>query len=205
MPLTAAQASQHGTPVTPARPESANEEEGEPVNGDAATANEAVTVTPAKVEKSRAFEVSAGQSAGISIDGAAEYQQILERYLGRLTAAGQLPQALAVLRKELDRNPNDPLLYERLANFLEQNNLSAQQEAVYNQAIQKFQDKGWYDKLARLYLREKKREAFASLTKQITDIFHGTELEEYFSMVSGGGPQLYLQLNLYAHQRFPHD
>jgi cellulose synthase operon protein C len=205
MPLTAAQASQHGTPVTPASPEPANDEAGESANGDAATANEAATVTPAKVEKSRAFEVDAGQPAGISLDGAVEYQQILERYLGRLTAAGQLPQALAVLRKELDRNPNDSLLYERLASFLEQNNLSAQQEAVYNQAIQKFQDKGWYDKLARLYLREKKREAFASLTKQVTGIFHGTELEQYFSMVGGGEPQLYLQLNLYAHQRFPHN
>jgi tetratricopeptide (TPR) repeat protein len=161
--------------------------------------------TAKKVEKSRAFEVGAGQPVGVFVAGSQDYQRLLERYLGRLTATGQLPQALSVLRKELDRNPNDPLLYERLANFLQQNNLSAQQEEVYNQAIQKFQDRGWYDKLARLYLREKKREAFASLTKQVVGIFQGTELEEYFSQVRGGGPQLVLQLNLYAHQRFPHD
>jgi hypothetical protein len=41
-----------------------------------------------------------------------------------------LPQALALLRRELDRNPGDPLLYERLADFLSQNNLSAQEEDV---------------------------------------------------------------------------
>lgn len=174
--------------------------------GEAAQPQEGATEEAAKkVEKSRAFEVGAGQPVGVFIAGSQDYQRLLERYLGRLTATGQLPQALSVLRKELDRNPNDPLLYERLANFLQQNNLSAQQEEVYNQAIQKFQDRGWYDKLARLYLREKKREAFASLTKQVVGIFQGTELEDYFSQVRGGGPQLVLQLNLYAHQRFPHD
>jgi hypothetical protein len=201
MPLTAAEASSHGA-IAPAVliPQPAGATDGEADN-DA----DAASTPPVKVEKSRAFEVSAGQPLGISIDGSLEYRQILERYLGRLTAEGKLPEALAVLRRELDRNPNDPLLYERLASFLEQNNLSAQQEAVYSQAIQKFQDKGWYDKLARLYLREKKREAFAELTKKVTGIFSGTELEAYFSQAHGGGPQMYLQLNLYAHQRFPHD
>jgi tetratricopeptide (TPR) repeat protein len=192
MPLTAAAA-------TDRRPA------GEPTQLQEGSPGGAADGTAKKVEKSRAFEVGAGQPVGVSIAGSQDYQRLLDRYLGRLTATGQLPQALAVLRKELDRNPNDPLLYERLANFLQQNNLSAQQEEVYNQAIQKFQDRGWYDKLARLYLREKKREAFASLTKQVVGIFHGTELEEYFSQVRGGGPQLVLQLNLYAHLRFPHD
>ncbi len=45
---------------------------------------------------------------------AAAYRQVLERYLGRLTTSNHLPEALAVLRRELDRNPNDPLLYARL-------------------------------------------------------------------------------------------
>ncbi len=174
-------------------------------DSDGTDANGVKSPSPKKIEKSRAFEVTPGAPSGVFVAGAQEYRQLLDRYLGRLTAEGQLPQALAVLRKELDRNPNDPLLYERLASFLQQNNLSAQQEEVYNQAIQKFQEKSWYDKLARLYLREKKREAFADLTRKVTDIFSGTELEAYFSQVNAGGPQLYVQLNLYAHQHFPHD
>jgi hypothetical protein len=195
MPLTGAEASNRGPAGVPAETSQTDQSSD---TADAAAAAQ-------KAEKSRAFEVGASQPMGVFVAGSQEYQRLLERYLGRLTATGQLPQALAVLRRELDRNPNDPLLYERLASFLEQNNLSAQQEEVYNQAVRKFQDKSWYDKLARLYLREKKREAFADLTKQVTGIFHGTELESYFNVVTNGGDQMYLELNLYAHQRFPHD
>ena len=202
MPLTAAQASNRAPNGTNAAQEDVSSQN--PDQG--ATASDGSANTAAKkTEKSRAFEVSAGAPRGVFVAGSQEYQRVLERYLGRLTATDELPEALAVLRKELDRNPNDPLLYERLANFLQQNDLSAQQEEVYSQAIQKFQDRGWYDKLARLYLREKKREAFAELTKKVTDIFEGTTLESYFAQVNGGGPQLFLELNLYAHQRFPHD
>ena len=50
----------------------------------------------------------------------------------------QIPPALAVLRREIDRNPDDPGLYERLAVFLEQNQLGTQQEEVYRRAIARF-------------------------------------------------------------------
>ncbi len=139
---------------------------------------------------------------------ATAYARILDQYLGRLTATGQLPRALTVLRAQLDRNPNDPLLYERLATFLQQNNLSAQQEQVFEQAFAKFQQPTYYDKLARLYLREQKREAFVTLTHKVTDIFSGTDLDRYFTAVNTAkpiGPQLALQLNQYAAKRFPHD
>jgi tetratricopeptide (TPR) repeat protein len=143
-----------------------------------------------------------------SLPAATAYTRVLDRYLGRLVATNQLPRALAVLRSQLSRNPNDPLLYERLATFLQQNNLSAQQEEVYELAFAKFQEPGYYDKLARLYLRERKSQAFAAITRKVTDIFSGTELDAYFQNVKPGqpiGPQLALQLNLYAAKRFPHD
>ena len=133
------------------------------------------------------------------------YGQLLDRYLGRLTTAKKLPEALAVLRRELDRNPNDPLLYERLADFLQQNNFSAQEEEVYRRAIDRFKSRDWYDRLARLFIREKRREDYSALTRQVVDTFRGTELESYFSSVNGGWPQISLELNLYAHRRFPHD
>ncbi len=141
----------------------------------------------------------------VHVAGAAEYSQVLERYLGRLVMAGQMQAALAVLRKELERNPNDPLLYERLAQFLEQNKLDAQQEEVYKAAMARFADKNWYDKLARFYLRQKREDAYADLTRQVTRTFEGTDLEAYFRSAGGVGPRTALQLSLYAAQRFPHD
>jgi hypothetical protein len=171
---------------------------------------QATPAASAKAKNSQAFEIATDTEPQAKANpGAADYVQLLDRYLGRLTATKQLPQALAVLRRELDRNPGDPMLYERLANFLGQNNLSAQQEDVYRLAMAKFDDTTWYDRLARLYLRERKREAFSGLTKKVTDTFAGTDLDRYFAIVPPGGaapgPAMYLELNLYAAKRFPHD
>jgi hypothetical protein len=143
-----------------------------------------------------------------SLPEATAYARVLDRYLGRLTATNQLPRALTVLRQQLDHNPNDPLLYERLSSFLQQNNLSAAQEEVFQLAIAKFQQPTYYDKLARFYLRLERRDAFAKLTRQVTDIFSGTDLDAFFANVTEAkpiGPQLALELNLYAAKRFPHD
>ena len=134
-----------------------------------------------------------------------QYEQILDRYLARLVAMDQLPQALAVLRGELDHDPNDPGIYEKLADFLSQNQLGAHEEEVYRRAIRQFDDKGWYAKLARYFIREKRDSEYSTLTAQVTKIFNGTELESYFEAAPAPGEQLSLQVNLYAHKRFPHD
>jgi len=180
----------------------------QPASADASTdgqsaANEPASKTAAKDALMQSLSFAATQPATKA--AAAEYQQILERYLGRLTMTKQFPAALAVLRKELDRNPNDPLLYSRLADFLQQNNLGAEQEDVYRKAIARFHDESFYDKLARFYLRSKREQDYAALSKTVVDTFAGTELEKYFSQVKGPWPQESLQLNLYAHQRFPHE
>lgn len=133
------------------------------------------------------------------------YAQVLERYLGRLTTSNKLPQALAVFRRELDRNPDDPLLYERLAAFLQQNNLASQQEEVYKAALSRFKDESWYSKLARFYIRQQQRDAFQNITRQVVDTFRGTELTTYFQQAITSWPEVSLQVNLYAHQRFPHE
>ena len=153
----------------------------------------------------QALDLSVASISPLSAPDDLNYSQLLERYLGRLTTAKKLPEALAVLRRELDRNPGDPLLYVRLADILQQNNLAAQQEEVYRRAIARFNDTSFYDKLARFYLRQKRQQDFTALTRQVVDIFRGTDLEQYFSNVGGNWPSLSLQLNLYAHQRFPHE
>lgn len=186
MPLTAALAvAPPPQPVTP--PESDGE----------SSADSAET-------KSAAFEITSTPPA-LRDESSVQYSQVLERYLSVLVSEKQMQSALGVLRQELDRNPNDPQLYERLAQFLEQNKLDAQQEEVYKNAIARFSDKSWYDKLARFYLRQKRNDAYADLTRQVARTFEGTDLESYFRNSGGVGPQMSLQLNLYAAHRFPHD
>src|SRR5205814_8956936 len=108
-----------------------------------------------------------------------EYARILERYLARLVQMKQIPPALAVLRREIDRNPDDPGLYERLATFLDQNRLGSQQEEVYRLAMSRFPDRSWYDKLARFYLRYKRDSEFEQLMREAAASFKGSELEQH--------------------------
>jgi Flp pilus assembly protein TadD len=137
-----------------------------------------------------------------------DYARVLDRYVARLVSLKRTREALAIYRREIDRNPSDPGLYDTLAAFLEQNDMGAEIEAVYQRAIAQFQDHSWQHKLARWYLREKRQADVAKLTRDVVKIFSGTELDEYFREIVTParplGPTLYLQLNLYAHQRFPH-
>jgi tetratricopeptide (TPR) repeat protein len=167
---------------------------------------ESENAAPARRNVAQSFQLRTANSA-VRQGGARspEYARILERYLARLVQMKEIPPALAVLRREIDRNPDDPGLYERLATFLDQNRLGAQQEEVYRLAISRFSDKSWYDKLARFYLREKRDSAYEQLTRDAVASFKGSELEQYFNHVAGGSPGLYLRLNLYANHRFPHN
>jgi len=149
----------------------------------------------------------AGQAAGNARSG--EYAQVLDRFLSRLVAMQRLPDALELLRGELDRNPQDPGLYEKLAQFLEQNRLNAHEEDVYQRAIEQFQGTsfgtGWYAKLARFYLRQRRKADYSALSRKVTGIFSGTELEEYLRQAPAPDRTLALEVDRYAHDRFPHD
>lgn len=161
-----------------------------------------------EANSSAASEQSAEQSSTSQPKAAArsaEYAQVLDRYLSRLVTLHRLPEALTVLRGELDRNPQDPGLYIRLAEFFEQNAMNARQEEVYQRAIQQFQDQDWYAKLARFYLRQKRSADYSALTHKVIGIFSGTELETYLAKAPAPDRRLATEVNLYAHQRFPHD
>ncbi|MBI4910363.1 MAG: hypothetical protein HY820_42490 [Acidobacteria bacterium] len=136
----------------------------------------------------------------------ADYARVLDRYISRLVSLQRTNDALTMMRREIDRNPTDPGLYERLAGFLAQNKIYQQQEAVYKLAISRFQDKSWSHKLARFYLGVKQQQQFAQHTNEVIKIFSGTELESYFREVVGKAQLdrvLYRQLNLFALARFP--
>ncbi|MBZ5603051.1 MAG: hypothetical protein LAO79_12155, partial [Acidobacteriia bacterium] len=137
-----------------------------------------------------------------------DYARVLDRYVARLVALQRVRDALALYRREIDRNPKDPGLYDTLAAFLDQNKLGVEIEQVYQRAIAQFPDRTWEHKLARWYLRQKRTADATRLTRDVVKIFSGTELDAYFRDVVTSaapiGPALNLQLNLYAHQRFPH-
>lgn len=135
-----------------------------------------------------------------------EYAQVLDRYIARLVALNRTTDALELYRREIDRNPQDAGLYEKLAAFLDARNMGAQVEQVYKEAAAKFPDRSWQDKLARWYLRRRRNQDFAELTRQVAGIFSGTELEKYFREIVNPASldaALYRQVNLYAHERFP--
>ena len=154
----------------------------------------------------RAFLLTPAETPAPTGARSADYAAVLNRYLARLASLSRVPQALAVLRREVDNNPNDPGLYERLVQFLDQNELGAQVEQVYRRAIQQFPDRSWYHLLARWYLRQRRNADYEALSDEVVKIFQGGELDFYFrDTVSQTPAQLYLRLNLYANQRFPHD
>jgi tetratricopeptide (TPR) repeat protein len=134
-----------------------------------------------------------------------EYSRVLERYLARLVQLKEVPEALGVLRREIDHNPDDPGLYESLATFLRQNNLSQEEEEVYRRAFARFSDPSWYSKLARLYLRYRKYSQLQQLTQDAVKQFDGNVLETYFASVGASTPAMYVRLNQYANARFPHN
>ncbi len=135
-----------------------------------------------------------------------DYARILDRYVARLVSLRRVTDAATLYRREIDRNPSDPGLYERLAAFLDQNRRFAEVETVYGQAMSHFPDRSWHHKLARWYLRQKRTADFEKLTREVTGVFNGSDLSSYFSDVVTG-PQvdavMYRQLNLAAHDRFP--
>src|SRR5206468_7963986 len=69
-----------------------------------------------------------GGAARVAAAQFPQYALVLDRYIARLVLMEQIPQALDLYRREIDRNPNDPELYERLAAFLDQNRRGAEVE-----------------------------------------------------------------------------
>ena len=91
------------------------------------------------------------------------------------------------MRREIDRNPDDPGLYERLAVFLDQNRLGTEQEEIYRRALARFPDRSWYHKLARFYLRYKRDAEFEQSDAGRGQDFQRHRLEQYFDNVGYGG------------------
>ena len=137
-----------------------------------------------------------------------EYAQVLQRYLSRLSQMNRVADALGIYRAEIDRNPNDPGLYDGLAAFLGANQRSAEIDQVYRRAMQRFPDRSWRSKLARFYLRSRMNNELQTLSHEVVDTFAGSEVEAYIGEVGGDAAlerRFQVEINLYALNRFSHD
>lgn len=175
------------------------------MEGEGGEMAQAADATAAGQQQNAAFRVKKDESTRENGPRSAEYSRVLERYLARLVELNKIPQGLGVLRREIDHNPDDPGLYERLAVFLQQNHLGQEQEEVYRRAMMRFPDRSWYSKLARYYLRYQKNAALEKLTQDAVKQFDGSELESYFQSVGASSRAMYVRLNQYANARFPHN
>jgi tetratricopeptide (TPR) repeat protein len=144
---------------------------------------------------------SSAPSAGRSPD----YSLVLDRYISRLVQLNREMDAVGLFRREIDHNADDAGIYERFALFLEQNRLDSDLEQTYKDALTHFKDVSWASKLGRYYLRHEEYDAYQALAHQITDTFRGSELAAFLRAGGVSSQALSLQVNRYAHQRFPYN
>ncbi|MCI0602782.1 hypothetical protein L0156_07185 [bacterium] len=132
-----------------------------------------------------------------------DYQLLLNRYIASLTNQKEHLQVVRLYQQEITQHPDEETLYENFASYLAQNQLFEEEKKLYEQAISRFQGKGWYEKLARWFLRNERQDEYEKLSQQIMDIFRGTEIEKYLDQTARSHDQLFIALNLYAHEKFP--
>jgi tetratricopeptide (TPR) repeat protein len=131
------------------------------------------------------------------------YQLLLNRYIASLTSEKNYLEVVRLYKQEIVRHPDEESLYANFATYLTQNQLFDEEKNLYQQAIDRFQGRGWYEKLARWYLRNKRESEYQLLSQKVMDIFKGTEIEIYLQGTLGGSKSLRFALNLFAHQKFP--
>ena len=136
------------------------------------------------------------------------YESLLNRYISSLTQQKNYLAVVNLYKAQIAAHPEEEGLYENFASFLAANQLLEDESRLYQQAIQQFKEKSWYEKLARWYLRNQREKEFEDVSKQIIDTFNGTEVATYLQSTvpaySNPYRALYLALNQYAHDRFPY-
>ncbi len=135
------------------------------------------------------------------------YSALLKRYISSLTREKNYMGVLKLFRDQIKNYPSEEVLYENFSDYLAQNNLFDEEASIYSQAIRQFKTRSWYEKLARWYIRREQSSELEKISREIIDIFSGTEVAEYFQSVNISYPYrgLYTALNQYALSRFPYN
>lgn len=140
------------------------------------------------------------------------YSSILERIVSSYKS-DQQKDILKFFWGEIKKHSQEEGLYERMLTWLESANIVNEELKVYTTAIEHFPDNNWYEKLARWYIRNKKRKEFEKYSKEVIEILDQDDIEPYlaeFAQFSAKNntdinydSKLYFQLYSYAADRFP--
>ncbi len=143
------------------------------------------------------------------------YSTILERIVSSYGTEGKKQETLKFFWGEIKKHPKEEGLYERMLRWLESANLLNEQFKVYTAALDKFQDNTWSNRLARWYIRNKKRAEFQSYSKEVIEVFDQDDIKEYLNHFAAMNynnvsdvnydSNLYFQLYSYALKRFPNN
>ncbi len=143
---------------------------------------------------------------------AVTYREVLERLVTSLAKEKNVAGILDVFSGEIKKHPTAEWLYEERLSWLEKTNLTDDQLAAYQEALNRFQSSGWSDKLARWLLRQNRQEDFDKFSTDLVGKLDDAEIQHYLSefidsKVSSKDfeKQLHLKLYLAAQKRFPHD
>jgi predicted Zn-dependent protease len=150
-----------------------------------------------------------------SADKGATYSTVLERYVASLDGDDKKKtETIAFFWGQIRKHPGEEGLYERFLAWLGGAQIAGEQLNAYNAAIRRFDSNGWYSKLARWYIRQKRGKELAAYSRQLIDIFNEQEITDYLVSLPGYGAtsaadeqnwdaRLGFEMFSYAHKRFP--
>ncbi|MBV9924579.1 MAG: tetratricopeptide repeat protein [Acidobacteria bacterium] len=141
------------------------------------------------------------------------YSDVLARYAASLASENKTGDILALYAGEIKKYPDEQGLYEQLLQWLGQTNLFDEQSRVYKEALERFPNEVWRDRLARWMLRRERRDEFENFSRELISKLDDREAEGYLEkfVAAGAGANASFESNLYlglyrlAHERFPHD
>ncbi len=138
------------------------------------------------------------------------YFKYLSNLVSSFVSKRDYTGAITAYWNEINANPQDEQLYQRLLEFLGRYRIYDEELKVYQRAIEEFGKKDYYNKLARWYIRQRRNSDLQDLTRRIADIFEESELAKFFGdfVKTGrdvGNPDsvFYRTMFEYANRRFP--
>lgn len=140
------------------------------------------------------------------------YREVLERLVASLAREKNVGGILEVFSVEIKKHPQSEWLYEERLSWLEQTNLTNDQLAADQEALNRFQSSSWRDKVARWFLRQNRQEDFDKFSTDLVGKLNDAEIQQYLTEFIDSKAsakdlekQLYLKLYMAAHARFPHN
>ncbi|MFL6332864.1 MAG: tetratricopeptide repeat protein [Pyrinomonadaceae bacterium] len=140
------------------------------------------------------------------------YANVLARYAASLANENKTEEILALYGGEIKKYPDEQGLHEQLLQWLGQTNLFDEQSRAYKEALERFPDEVWRDRLARWLLRRERRKEFEEFSRELIAKLDDREAERYldkFIAPQSGASAASFESNLYlglyqlAHERFP--